>query len=324
MYRDSIRREAPLKSAEVRFALLKNLALGPGHGYDLYMALKEELEIKNPSELYKVLRVLKEEKLVKPASVEMSGGREREILELTEAGFEAYYQEMLKASKNFLDLISETAIRRLGEGIVKRLEELDFNTIFESTESVYVHLSIALERQLQLINQISRYLKKNPTFYIHPDPTDLTKDIVKSSPRIKILDQNVSIKPGSIDLVLLFGPIVDRMFNEKSSDNPLDLLRPNGVMLAATLKEDLRAITPVLLDGIKNVFKDLFDERIGAKLLDGFSKLLMSSLFYDHFVSNKDIQRLLSSKFEKVTPLGPMDARIAPLFDAFIAQNLKK
>ncbi len=313
-----------MKSTEVRFAILKNLALGPGHGYDLYTILKSEFEIKSASELYKVLRALKDEGLVTQASVTTSGGREREILELTPKGFEAYYQGLLTASKYFLDLISETAIRKLGEGIAKRLQELDLSAIFDNTESVFVHLSIPLERQLQLINQVSRYLKKDPVFYIEPDPTDTTSlDFVKASPRIHVLDRNTTIKPGSIDLALVFGPIIDTMFDEKSTDNPLALLKPDGVMLAATLKEDLRAITPGLLEGIRNVFKDLFDEAVGAKLLDSFSKLLMSSLFYDHFVSNKDIQKLLATHFETVTPLGTAMARLAPLFDAFIAQHLK-
>jgi DNA-binding PadR family transcriptional regulator len=314
-----------MKSTEVRFAILKNLALGPGHGYDLFTVLKAEFEIKNASELYKVLRALKDEGLITQMSLETSGGREREILELTPKGFEAYYQELLKASKYFLDLISETAIRKLGEGIVKRLKELDFSAIFEDTESVFVHLSISLERQLQLINQVSPYLKKNPVFYIQPGSSvSSSLDFAKASPRIHVLDRNVTIKPGSIDLVLVFGPIIDTMFDARSSDNPIPLLKPGGIMLAATLRENLRAITPGLLEGIRNIFKDLFDEAVGAKLLDNFSELLMSSLFYDHFVSNKDIQVLLATHFEKVTPLGTAKARLAPLFDAFVAEHLKK
>jgi DNA-binding PadR family transcriptional regulator len=314
-----------MKSTEVRFAILKNLALGPGHGYDLFTILKAEFEIKNASELYKVLRGLKDEGLITQASLETSGGREREILELTPKGFEAYYQELLKASKNFLDLISETAIRRLGEGIVKRLEELEYRTIFETTESVFVHLSIALERQLQLINQVSRHFKKHPVIYIQPGSAEQSSlDLLKVTPRIHVLDRNVTIKPGSIDVAVVFGPIIDTMFDEKSSDNPVVLLKPEGIMIAATLKEDLRAVTPGLLEGIRNVFKDLFDEVVGAKLLENLSELLMSSLFYDRFVSNKDIHTLLVKHFEKVTPLGTAEARLAPLFDAFIAQHLKK
>jgi DNA-binding PadR family transcriptional regulator len=313
-----------MKSTEVRFAILKNLALGPGHGYDLYMLLKDEFEIKNASELYKVLRGMKDELLVQQASVETTGGREREILELTPRGFEVYYQELLKASKNFLDLIAETAVRRLGEGIVKRLQELNLAALFENIESVFVHLSIPIERQLQLINQVSRYLTKDPVFYIQPSPSEYANlDYVKTSPRIRILDRNVTIKPGTIDLIVLFGPILDSMFDTTLADNPLVLLKPDGIMIAATLRENLRAITPGLLEGIRNVFKDLFEEAVGEKLLDSFSRLLMSSLFYDHFVSNKDIQAFLATRFEKVTPLGPAMTKLAPLFDAFIAQKLK-
>jgi hypothetical protein len=90
-----------------------------------------------------------------------------------------------------------------------------------------------------------------------------------------------------------------------------------------SLRENLRAITPGLLEGIRDIFKDLFDEAMGAKLIDNFSELLMSSLFYEHFVSNMDIQALLATYIENVTPIGSVKARLAPLFDAFIAQRLK-
>ncbi|NMC04507.1 MAG: hypothetical protein GYA24_04805 [Candidatus Lokiarchaeota archaeon] len=314
-----------MKSNEVRFAILKNLALGPGYGYDLFTIMKDEFEIKNASELYKILRAMKEEGLVSKTSLETTGGREREILKLTPKGFETYYQGLLKASKYFLDLISETAIRRLGEGFVKRIEEMDYRTILDDTGSIFVQLSISIERQLQLINQVSKYFKKNPVIYVQPGNRDQTGlEFVKASPRIHVLDKNVSVKPGSIDLVVVFGPIIDTMFDERSSDNPVVLLKPDGAMIAATLRESLRAITPGLLDGIKNIFKDLFDEDVGAKLLENLSELLMSSLFYEQFVSNSDIQALLATKFEKVMPLGNTRARIAPLFDAFIAQKLKK
>nr|MDO8112017.1 PadR family transcriptional regulator [Candidatus Sigynarchaeota archaeon] len=311
-----------MKSNEVRFAILKNLSLGPGHGYDLYTVLKDEFEIKHPSELYKILRAMKEEGVVRVASVAVSGGREREILELSPAGFEAYYQGLLKASKNFLDLISETMVRKLGEGIVRRLKEMNMQPIFDETENIFVSLAIPIERQLQIINQVSRYFKKGPEIYIKPvkDRRNET-ELLKTSPKIHFLDDRLAIKPGSIDLVILFGPILKPMFDEASIDNVVSVLKPGGSLLAATLQENLRNITPGLLNGLTNVFSDLFDEPVAKKLVDSLSKLLMSELFYNSFVPDKDIKQFLDKYFEDITPLTPSKTRLAPFFDAFIARK---
>ena len=313
-----------MKSNEVRFAILKNLSMGPGHGYDLFTLLKDEFEIKNPSELYKVIRALKDENLVRVATVETSGGREREILEITPLGFETYYEEMLKASKNFLDLISETAIRRLAEGVVRRLNEMEMDTIFSETESIFVNLAIPIERQLQLINQVMRHFKKVPMIYIRrPESNEDDARFLKASPRIHFLDENMVIKPGSIDLVLLFGPILEST-DEQSATNIALLLKPGGTLISATLQENLRQITPGLLAGVKNFFTDLLDEPVASKLLESFSRLLMSDLFYPNFVPNTTIKEFLDKNFENITPIQPAATRLAPIFDIFVAQKKKE
>lgn len=313
-----------MKSNEVRFAILKNLSMGPGHGYDLFTLFKNDLEIKNPSELYKIIRGLKEEGLVRVASVEKSGGREREILELSPAGFETYYQELIKASKNFLDLISETGIRKLGEGVVRRLKEMSMDSIFEETESIFVDLAIPIERKLQLLNQMMFNFKKSPTIYIQRPRTAENEAIfLKSSPRIHFLDENMVIKPGTIDLVLLFGPILESI-DDASTTNIASLLKPGGTLISATLQENLRKITPGLLQGINNFFTGLLDEPVASKLLESFSQLLMSDLFYTNFVPNIKIQEYLDKNFENITPIQPSMTRLAPIFDIFIAQKKKE
>ncbi|HME53718.1 MAG TPA: PadR family transcriptional regulator [Candidatus Lokiarchaeia archaeon] len=310
-----------MKSNEVRFAILKNLSMGPGHGYDLFTIFKEDFEIKNPSELYKIIRAMKEEGLVRVASVEEAGGREREILEITPSGFETYYQEMLKASKNFLDLISETAIRRLVEGVIRRLSEMDMDWIFNETESIFVNLAIPIERQLQLINQIMRHFKKEPAIYIQRSKsTNDEARFLKASPRIHFLDENMVIKPGTIDLVLLFGPILESI-DDTSTTNIVQLLKPGGTLISATLQENLRQITPGLLAGVKNFFTDLLDEPVASKLLESFSQLLMSDLFFANFVPNAKIQEYLEANFENIKLIKPRAIQLAPIFDIFIAQK---
>ncbi len=307
-----------MKSDDLYFTILKELMLGPGHGYDLFMQLREMHEIKNPSELYKLLRSMKQDGIIQVALTEKVNGREREILEITPSGIEMYYKRLFDASKAFLNLISETAIRRLGEGFAQQLHS-ELANIFKVSERVYLDLTIPIEQQLLIVNQIHRYFEKSPVFYIKVNPEHTKSHALNRAPAgVQFLDENMLLKPQSIDLLLMmraFSPTGD------AETSTFSLLKPTGILVAATLRENLRDVTPFILRGIGNLFKDLFDEQVSSNLMALFSELLYSRLFYSDFVSNKNIEETLARHFKSVVPVNLHQAANKPLFDAFVAKE---
>lgn len=312
-----------MKAEDARFAVLKALSASLGrHGYDLYQALKDELDIKNPSELYKVIRAMKAEGLLRVASVDRNAGRNREILELSTAGLEAYYQRVVDSAMSFIDLITETSIRRLGEELVKRLTTLDGGDVLRSARIVLVDLAIPIERQLQVINQVSKYFDETPVFYIKK-PRKRSGALVspKSSPNITFLDENMSLKPGTVDLAWLLGPILESTFQLDAGIT--SLLRPAGTLLAITLKESLRLVSPRVVAGIQDLFTTLFDEPVSGKLVDSLSRLFLSEMFYGDLVLDVDIRGMLDRRFTRVDQLVLDPEARVPFFDIFVARGLK-
>lgn len=310
-----------MKSKEVRFAILKSLSLGKEHGYGLYSHLKNEQDIKNPSEIYKVLRKMKNDGVIEVIEVEKQGKREREILGLSTLGMEEFYQELFNSSRYFLDLISETATRRLSEDIVTRFNDEELSYIFQYN-SVFVDFYFPIERQLQMIDQIKKYFEHEPAFYIRLSEVNKNDPVVnKTTPGINFLDENMTLRVNSIDLIFLMKPITEDMFTHQDA-NLLSLLKKDGTLITATLRNDLRIFTPMIVDRIKNFFRDLFEEPIASKLHETMSKLLFTDLFYTKTVSNDEIDAIFHNYFKNVKRIEFEQEFYRPLFDLWVCTNI--
>ena len=314
-----------MRTDDVRFAILKSLSLGPSHGYNLFQQLKDEYEIKNPSELYKLLRTMKDEGLIKVLSADTSTGREREILELSQDGFEAYYESLFLASRKFFDLISETAIRRISEIAIRQVSaDTRLRDRIVAAESILLDLSLPLERQLQILNQIYRNFVKSPVVYVRTRGIPANDPLLaKSIQSVRFIDENLALKPQSIDLMLMLGPVLKDTFSGKPGPDQgmLYTLKPDAILVVATMREDLRFLTPNLLQGIENLFKDLFDEPVATKLQESLSQLLFSGLLYNDKTSNTDITNILGTHFNTVQRLDYTSGNVRSIFDIFIAQE---
>nr|MDO8119461.1 hypothetical protein [Candidatus Sigynarchaeota archaeon] len=214
---------------------------------------------------------------------------------------------------------TETSIRRLGEALARHFSRGMLGSIFEDAERIYLDLSIPLEQQLLIVNQIYKYFKKSPVFYIKRD-TGLINDrsVTRAPTGVQFLDENMMLKQGSIDLLLMM-----RAFSATGDieAQTFSLLKPTGILVAATLRENLRDMTPLFLKGVNNLFKDLFDEPISSKLMTVFSEFLYSRMFYSNPVSNKNIEGLLLKYFKAVYPVDLPKESFRPLFDAFVARE---
>jgi len=309
-----------MKTNEVQIEILKILNIMPNHGYDLYLSLREPFEIKNPSELYKVLRIMLREGLIEESKKEKENGRERVIYTLSKRGQKHYYQTVLKSAMLFVDLMSDLITKKTKDFFFEEIVTHGFDSIFSKESNIYVYLDIPFERQIYFLNQFAQHFKKPQNFYFRFNEVPNSK-IRSNNPLIKIniLDQNLNIKPKTIDTLISFTHLLFPIKNSK--EKWIELLKPNGNALILYYNRRIRVL-PLLLGGIIQEIS----EKLTSNKSDAFDlPLLFNNPAFSPNIFNKlkesDPILEIQKHFEKVVKIERKNALSPPAFEIFFAQN---
>ena len=105
------------KSQTIPFEILKILRLSPTHGYNIFLNLKRQGLVKDPSELYKMLRSMEQENFIAGVEQKSEHGPKRKIYSLTPAGFGEFYTAVVDSAKLFLNLLIEATFSQMGDQV---------------------------------------------------------------------------------------------------------------------------------------------------------------------------------------------------------------
>jgi hypothetical protein len=120
----------------------------------------------------------------------------------------------------------------------------------------------------------------------------------------------------------MMGPVLKDTFSSSTGEPGMIYTpKPGGILIVATMREDLRFLMPNVLHGLEDLFKDLFDEPVASKLQESLLKLLFSSMLYNDNTTNEDIREIFGQHFKTVQQLDFGSAEVRSIFDIFIAQE---
>ncbi|MBD3188259.1 hypothetical protein GF325_15595 [Candidatus Bathyarchaeota archaeon] len=312
-----------MKAEDVRLAILKQLKVAPSYGYELYTMLSDELDIKNPSELYKILRSLKTEGYVDTLRMEKQSGRDREILRITEGGKHHYFDQVYESASFFINLISESMLERIASTIVSRFKEWGLDFIFQGRKDILVDFSYSLENQLILINNVSTMFENEPNFYLvtSVEERESLGRLTGLSPRMNLLNRKMALKRDSIDLVLIMAPVEPDRFTRPGGIK--GILREDGMVIIATFKDNVRRMTPVFSKGLHGFFNTVFDEPLAKKLSDSFSSFLIPNLLSKGSLTSSEIERHVDTHFKECRKLGNQEEPEISFLDIYYGRFKK-
>ncbi|MHA1681929.1 MAG: PadR family transcriptional regulator [Promethearchaeota archaeon] len=286
-----------MKSDEVRFAILKRLKMMPSYGYELFTTFKDMYEITDSSKLYKILRSMKSEGLIEAIGTQKENGRDREILNITTEGKQAYFNHIYESATFFIQLILESMIERMGEEVVTRFKEWGLGHMFDSCMEILLDLSYSLESQLMLLNNIISYFEEMPNFYLLTTNEEIGKlgRFSTINPRIHLFNENMINKPGSIDFIIVMSPLSREKLIGPSG--LVNLLKKDGSIVIVTLKDRVRIMSPDLTNGIRNFLGNLFDEKLAEKLSQSFTTMLLPTIVSEKSITSLEIKDILGESF---------------------------
>ena len=251
------------KTDKIRFYILKTLKDYPNiHGYQLYLIFKKKNMVKNPSQLYKILRSMKRKGHIFSREEESNKGPNKKILHITEKGETAYYTEVLDHIKIIADLIGESMYK------VKK-QDLKINMLQKKiaglkNKKIYLDLRKIpnIVRRNILVNNVLPAIKEN-NLKVYADkfkenlvfPMD---SIIKD--HLVFLDENMGLKENSIDLVLTSTHIITKRFLEEYT-RAKQVLKQDGELILGFV--DLRGRSKGILhpqQTFHNIFKLLESE----------------------------------------------------------------
>ncbi|MHA1377467.1 MAG: PadR family transcriptional regulator [Candidatus Helarchaeota archaeon] len=221
-----------MKSDKIRFRILKILKDFPTHGYNLFLILSKEGLVKNASELYKILRTFNKKGLIAGKGSKSPQGPNRTIFFLTDKGFEEYYSQVIDSANNFFDLMIEANSTTIVEAIKEGTKKLNFDIEKIENKKIFID-SFQLVHRLQsnLIHKLLIPLKGKNQVYLQSKVMNeheliYFKDSILD---IKILDENLSIKPHMMDIIFAFGLTAKDPF-ENHINHMLEILKNNGIL----------------------------------------------------------------------------------------------
>ncbi|MHA1792756.1 MAG: PadR family transcriptional regulator [Promethearchaeota archaeon] len=313
-----------MKADKVRFDVLKRLNLVPSYGYELYLQLKDKHDIKDPSELYKILRTLKKEGYIDILEKKNETGRKRTIYELSKRGESLYFQMVYESARSFVDLISEVIIGRLTENLFMKFHEWGLDYVFSECKDIYLDLGYALNNQILIIRKVMKYFKKPPTIYVKSTSKEI-KEIGQNmsyNEHIHLLDEKVMIKPNTIDFIILMEP------NEKATftglGGAIDLLKESGSILVIKLNDRIKKIFPFLTGGIKNFLEGVFDFKLAEMITKSFYSVILPRILKKNSIGCKEVKNILSKGFKEFSTLSENNPNRPSFITIYLAKYPKK
>ncbi len=299
-----------MKSEKIRFRILKILKDFPTYGYNLFLMLSEEGLVNNASESYKVLRSFRKKGLIVGEVSKSSQGPNRTIYSLTEKGLDEYYSQVIDSAINFFELMIEANSTTIVEVIKEGTRRLDLDIEKIEHKKIFIDsFQIAHRSQSNLIHKLLIPLKKKNQVYLQSKIMDehelmYFKDGILD---IRILDENLSIKPHMMDIIFAFGRTSKDLF-EKHIIEILKVLKREGILfLFIRRRENIREpkIFKVFID---DLFKNIPEKQ--HKKLQQIVPFHYSIEFPENPLKDNEIKDLLFNYFEKVE-LFPLPASLS-------------
>ena len=311
----------------IRFEVLKILKNTPTHGYNLYLLLSQKGLVKHPSELYKILRTLKDRGMLQEESRESEQGPQKKILSLTSNGLEEYYAQITDSIQIFTDIMAEAVITIFHNLLTDLLKE---NTITDEKSALFFDLTYfppPIQREF-LFKFVVPLQEKNSVYVrmIGNQLNDISALLDKIASNLTFLDENLSLKPQSMDHIFLVGREsitllegrVKTYANVLKPDGGILIIRPGksgqGGMLWGMGGEQSPLLGTIFRDFIQT-----FPEKFRQKF---FNQMPPPKEFEEdsaNISSNSEIMKFLEENFTQVK----LHDEIS-FFSIFVARNPKK
>jgi DNA-binding PadR family transcriptional regulator len=249
------------KSEKIRFEVLKILKETSTHGYDLYLLLQEKGIISKetqPSQLYKVLRDMRESNFIKDLEIEESSkGPDRVILGLTDEGVGEYYTRIIDSAMDFYNLLVEFNIKLFSRKIRNFLKQNGYGSEYFKNKVIFFENIIPfIQKTNEIIRNLFIPLDCEFTLYLRSKSSNNTyQSLERTKINLKLLDENLSFKANSIDMSIIFGNITKGNLRKKIKEISKSL-KKNGVLILF-FGERVREERPEML---RDFFKDLLEE----------------------------------------------------------------
>jgi DNA-binding PadR family transcriptional regulator len=289
-----------MKSEKIRFRTLKILKDFPTHGYNLYLMLSEEGLVNNASELYKILRSFKKKGFIIGESLKSPQGPNRTIYSLTEKGLNEYYSQVIESANNFFELMIEANSITIADAVKEGTKKLDFDIEKIENKKIFIDsFKIAHRLQSNLIHKLLIPLKKKNQVYLHSKIMNEHELMFfkESILDIRILDENLIIKPHIMDIIFTFGRTSKDIF-ENHIIEILKTLKKDGILfLFIRRRENVREpkIFKVFID---DLFKNIPEKQ--HKKLQELIPFHHSTEFTENPLQDNEIKDLLLNYFENV------------------------
>lgn len=209
------------RSEIVRFEVLKLLKEAPTHGYDLFLLIQDKDPdlIKQVSDLYKILRGMKKDGLIKENEEESKHGPNKKILELTSDGIDEYYDRVLEMAKAFFELLSEANAGFMRQFDEIALSELGLDSNFFENKSIFIPADDKpVFMVIRFIKNILVPFNLPMKLYLQIDSEAnhrLFWSIEKSKIDLQLIDTNLRLKDESIDIILFAIPELREILIDK-------------------------------------------------------------------------------------------------------------
>ncbi|OLS14542.1 MAG: Transcriptional regulator PadR family protein [Promethearchaeota archaeon CR_4] len=218
-------------STLIRFEVLKILKSTPTHGYNLFLLLSQKGLVKHPSELYKILRTLKDKGLLHEESQDSGQGPQKKVLSLTSNGLEEYYLQITESIQILTDLMVEAVItifRNLLTDFLKK-SNIQYDRFQKSALFFdFAHFPPPFQKEF-LLKFVVPLQEKNSIYirivgnYLY----EISSLLNKIASNLIFLDENLSVKPQSMDYIFLVGIERGILLKERVT-NYANVLKPDG------------------------------------------------------------------------------------------------
>lgn len=301
-----------MTQSSLRFEILKLLKESPTHGYDLFIILQDEEMVKNASDLYKVLRKLKDEGIINEEKEESSSGPEKKILSLSKKGLIEYFERIIDSARDFMDLLMDINVKQ-NYFVDSVINNKNYTIPDLEGKKIYFNIQMLNPRmQVAIIKRILLPLNKEMSLFIN-EPS-VNRKLFRAFERTKIginfINKSMSLKPHSVDIILsdLFAFYENKELVKNEMDNLFNLLEAGGSFFIVLPGKNMREPPQMFNMIINQAFKDMPKEVLPK----------LGELFPEFAIHNK------SNLLEKETLSPPVpNLKLIAELEEFIGNILK-
>ncbi|MCP4761289.1 MAG: PadR family transcriptional regulator [archaeon] len=309
----------------IRFEILKRIKIAPTHGYDLYSTFSMQNLVKDPSQLYKIIRSMKKQGLLYSVKEKSKHGYEKEILSLSPLGLQTYYEHVSNYAKQFINLVEDANVLKYTKIIYNRLHTFNPN-LFKNNNLIFLldYRFVSIQRLLTFLIPFFKSLENNPKIFLN-----LNKKIVNKPPIpklncvFKIIDTNSIIEPNSIDVIISLGNNTENFMSDKlfGIDSWIKKMKSDGVLFFSNFKKeknqesDRSYLITSILEEIFTDFPKNYREQF-IKEFDIYQEMAKNSI---KKLNNSEIIKGIQEVFFEVDY-----SNIGGILDIVIAQKPKK